>query len=125
MKKNLHSTVHFYHRHLVTVICKLIDRSLYLYTERLLTSINGSAFLGWGGGGGYGSCLYLEFSCITDNQPFLVLVSMELNCKIGSQLLPLFENIGVRSLQYFIILSRFMSIFLRNNFIVIFTYRTV
>ena len=41
--------------------------------------------------------------------------NVELNCKIGSQLLLLFENMGVRSLQYFIILSRFMSTFLRNN----------
>ena len=51
--------------------------------------------------------------------------NVELNCKTRSQLLPLFENVGVRSLQYFIILSRFMSTFLRNDFTVIFTYRTV
>ena len=41
---------------------------------------------------------------------------MELNCKIGGQLLPLFQKMGGRSLQYFIILSRFMSTFLRNDF---------
>ena len=49
--------------------------------------------------------------------------SVELHCKIRSQLLPLFETMEGRSLQYFIILSRFMSNFLRKKFTVIFTYR--
>ena len=51
--------------------------------------------------------------------------NVEPNCKIGSQLLRLFENMGVRYPQYFIIQSIFMRTFLRKDFTVIFTYRTV
>ena len=51
--------------------------------------------------------------------------NVEPNCKLGSQLLRLFENMGVRCPQHFIIQSIFMRTFLRKYFTFIFTYRTV
>ena len=123
-KSNLKCITKLNHRHLVTVIKfwlkKWIDRALYLYTERLLASINGSALRAlW---------FLFQFGVQLQNRKPTISSScfnVELNCKIGSQLLSLFENMGLRRLQYFLLYCLDLWVLFRNYFTVIFTYRTV
>ena len=95
-------------------------RDIFIIYRRIVTSINRSAI----------RALWFLFQFVVKLQNGKPTISgscfnVELNCKTGSQLVLLFENMGVRYLQYFIIQSRFIKTFLRKKFTVIFTYRTV